>query len=637
MKALAISFQLNFRGEDVLLTLSEDRVVRSCCLDSMRAEWEDYGTSLDNDLVETHQINSPHNASFSADGMYLAISYRGANPVVWDVGGSRPDFIAQCNHREHRSSNHTFHHTRNAYVVDFAWNPLTGHLLGVYFNGRVFRWNPIEDDFLLSQSEFKSQRVKCSVDGKLFVTGSGTGVLRIWHFEHFTPIYEMRYPLQLTDLELDRNEARIYDIREHHCNVWEPGSLLRALDSDDVLSETQSNMDSVRPSLASDAREDQAEFEPITACAVWGASAVYAKGNDAGQVTVSTFDEDVLLELEESYESIEQLAWGSDGSVLAHANLGREIKVHKIEVDVDTERPTGNSKTLRSFSEKDEILQIVLNASGHRLMLITPLHVKVQELGGDTQPMVVPDVHPKRWMTHPGDERLALGFGSGEVVISLWDDLTSRKTFAYEEFEEAASDQLQTPTRLSAIRRPSQAYPTSPSEIDQIVNKVPVSPSSTLVLIEVIGATKQRRQRTRCLLIDIKHLVKDSPATTVPVCSIPSKLAESLYVSLDFINPTPFLASQRRSSTQRRSVSGRQLDLSTFAFVSTEFWVCSADIGNGQRDEDVEIRRHFFLPRDWQNTEWLELAKVTPVGDFLCPRNGDIAVVSNGFSEEFRV
>ena len=637
-KALAISFQRSLRGEDMLFTLSDDRVVRSCSLESMRAEWEEYGTSLDDDLVKTHQINSPHNALFSADGLYLAISYRGANPLVWYLGSSLPRFIAHCDHRGRRSSNHIFQHTRNAYVVDFAWNSLTGHLMGAYIDGLIFRWHPVEDDFLLSQSEFKSQIIKCSADGKLFVTGSGSGVLRVWDFEHFTPIYEMRYPVRLTDLDLGWNEARIYDVREHHCNIWEPGSLLRALESDDVLSDTHSSKDSERPSLASDAQGDQGEFEPVTACAATGQSAVYAKGNDAGQVTVSTFDGEVLLELEDSYESIEQLAWSADGSVLADVNLGREIKVHKIEVAADKQRPTGNSETLRSFSEKDEILQILFNASGQRLMLTTPLHVKVHDISANTQPTVVPDVHPSQWMTHPLDEEFALGFGPGQVVMSPWNDLTNRTTLAYEEVDNAASNHVRSSMRFPNPRRPSQAYPASPSEIDQTVSKILASPSSTLVLIEVIGATKQRRRRSQCLLMDTKHLDPGGTVRTLPVCSIPSKLVESLYVSLGFIDPASFTSMRALSALEhRRSVSPRQLDLSTFAFVSTDFWVCSADIGIGQREEDLEIKRHFFLPRDWQNAEWLEMAKVTPAGDFLCPRNGDVAVVSNGFSEEFRL
>lgn len=639
-KALAISFQRSLREENMLFTISDDRVVRACSLESMRAEWEEYGPSLDDDLVKTHQMNSPHNALFSADGLYLAISYRGANPLVWYLGNSRPHFVAQCDHRGHRSSNQIFQHTRNAYVVDFAWNSLTGHLLGAYMDGLIFKWHPMEDDFLLSPSEFKSQIIKCSADGKLFVTGSGSGVLRIWDFEHFTPIYEMRYPVPLTDLDLGWNEARIYDIREHHCNIWEPGSLLRALESDDIHSDTQSNKDSDRPSLPSDAQGDHGEFEPVTACAATSHSAVYAKGNDAGQVTVSTFDGEVLLNLEDSYESIEQLAWSADGSVLANVNLGREIKVHKIEVAAEKERPTGKSQTLRSFSEKDQILQILCDVSGHRLMLITPLHVKVHDISTDALPMAVPDVHPSRWMTHPLDEKFALGFGPSQLVMSPWTDLTNRTTLTYEEVDNiAASNQAQTSMRVPNPRRPSQAYPTSPSEIDQTVNKALASPSSTLVLIEIVGATRQRRQRTQCLLMDTKHLVPGGPARTAPVCSISPKLMESLYVSLGFIDPAAFFASKRAlpALEHMRSLFRRQLDLNTFAFVSTDFWVCSADIGIGQREQDLEIKRHFFLPRDWQNGEWLEMAKVTPAGDFLCPRNGDVAVVSNGFSEEFRV
>ena len=632
-RALAISFYHSPRGEgSMLFALTNDRFVRSCTLEAMQVKWEAYGTSLDDDMARTHRINSPHNAQFSPDGLYLAISYRGAYPSVWYLGSSEPRFVAHCDHRGRMAAN-IHQHARTSYVVDFAWNSLTGHLLGAFNDGIIFKWHPGEDEFQLSSSDFRSQIVKCSTDGKLFVTGSGGGSLRIWDFEHFTPIYEMHYPVELKDLDLGSSEARIYDIREQYCSIWEPSSLLRAWEDDDNLSDAQSTRASERPSLAPDARDEQGSFAPVTACAVMSWSARYAKGNDTGDITICNFDGTVLLELVEHGMSIEQLAWSSDGAMLADVDLGREIKVRGIDVDADAQQ-LSTPKVLRSFSEADEVLQVLFDTSGQYLMLATPTHVKVHNLWKDQLPVVVPEMHAGRWVTHPLDEQIVLGFGPNQVVTAPWNDLTCRNALFYEEVEDATSNR----PRLQNPRRPSQVYPTSPSEIDQTVNKVLTSPSPGMILIEVFGSTKQRRRRTRCLLMDIKHLEAGGAANIAPVCSILPKLAECLYVSLGFIDPGYFAPTKRGPPTfeHRRSITRRQLDLSTFAFVSTDFWVCSADVGIGQTEEDLEIRRHFFLPRDWQNTEWLEMAKVTHWGDFLCPRNGEIAVVTNGFVEEFR-
>lgn len=46
-------------------------------------------------------------------------------------------------------------------------------------------------------------------------------------------------------------------------------------------------------------------------------------------------------------------------------------------------------------------------------------------------------------------------------------------------------------------------------------------------------------------------------------------------------------------------------------------------------------RRHFFHPRDWINFDYLHLAQITTDSRFLCPHNGEVAVVHNGLSSVF--
>ncbi|SMY21055.1 unnamed protein product [Zymoseptoria tritici ST99CH_1A5] len=631
-KALAMSFQRSPRGDDLLMTLSDDRTVRSCTLDAMRVEWALFGSSLGDEMGRVEQVNSPHNAQFSADGLQLAVSYRGANPSVWDMGAKVPRFVAHCDHRARRGSKMTYQHTRLLYVQDFAWNTLTGHLLGIYNDGLIFKWHPSEDDFVLCESEFKSESIKCSTDGKLFVTSTGSGTLRIWDFEHFTPIYEMRYPIRIQDLDLGWNEARIYDVREQYCNIWEPGSLLRAMESDDISSDTQSSKDSVRPSLAPDAQRDQETFEPVTAFTVMDEMPIYACGNDAGLVSVVDFDGNPLLELEESYMSIERIAWCNASSMLANVDLGREIKVRQLKLDRDQRQIQGTPKIVSSFSETDEVSQILFKTAGDKLMVVTTTHVKVWNIATLAQPTVLPVVRPSKWIPHPLNNAYVLGFGANQVVLLAWNNLMSSSVLAYESVEHDAEHYDRSSARLPNPRRPSQAYPASPSEIDHTVEKVLFSPSCALALVEVYGATKQTRRRSDVLLIETKHLIYGGTANTVPVFSLPAKLLDTLHVSLGFITP---ISRTPSTSDHRRCVPHRQHDFSTFAFVDKDFWVCSADVWFGQ-GEDVEISRYFFLPRDWQNAEWLDMATVTKGGDFLCPRNGDVAVVSNGFADEFR-
>ena len=58
-------------------------------------------------------------------------------------------------------------------------------------------------------------------------------------------------------------------------------------------------------------------------------------------------------------------------------------------------------------------------------------------------------------------------------------------------------------------------------------------------------------------------------------------------------------------------------------------WLCSVPLDTA--NERADITRHFFLPQDWLNPESLELAGVTEEGTLLCPKDGEVGLVCNGF------
>ena len=636
-KALAMSFVNEGDMEDVLLTFSADRVIRSCSLDSMRIEWSHLGDSfLGGELAHLQHANAPQTAQFSPDGLYVAIAYRGAHPSVWYLGGQWPQFIAQCDHRARSVQGHLKRHTNFVYAQTFAWNPISGHLLGTYNDGFVFKWHPRDGDFDLS--EVKCTNIECSGDGKTFVTGSGDGTLRIWDFEHFSPIYQLKYPHRIQDLEIGRNEARIYDIRDQYCNVWEPNALLRAMEWDDRVSDTMSSRESSQPSMTSEAYHE--DFEPITAFKAQSNSQVYAIGDDAGLISVFNFDGILLSEVQCSPMSVEMVAWCENENLLASVDLVREVKVRRYFPRSNGTEQWPLPEDLRSFAEVAPVMQLLFSANGSQLMLVTPTALKFHQTGNEEPPNVLPSVRKDRWMLHPLNAQYAVGLGAEQLRIVPWDHTTDAVTLLYDNGSGSKDVHLLNPLLQLHSRRPSHTYPTSPSELETSVHKTLVSPDGKLLLVEIYGSTNQARRRSDCLLIETQHIEPDRDPPSVPVSSLPLEIAKNLWISLGFIEgDDPVLLPSHRPSLSpapdsRRSISRRGFGQQTFVFVDNEFWVCSVNIG-GASGQLVETRKHFFLPRDWQNTEWLEMATVTPSGHFLCPRNGDIAVVSNGFMEEW--
>ena len=634
-RAVAMSFQRSTRGEDLLLIFSDDSKVRSCSLGSIRVTWDRHGTSLDRDIIYGQQVNSPYSAQFSPDGFYLATSYRGACPSAWFLGDVQPRLIGHCDHLIRMNKGKFHRYAEYPYARAFAWNPVTGHLLGTFHNGMVFKWHPQEDEF--SFSELTSMSIKCSADGKLFATGSFNGTLRIWNFHRFTPIYQSHYPLCIQDVDLGRNEARVYDLRDQHCTVWEPDCLLRATESDDLTSDFQISTGNEKSSVDAVAGSVLKGDEGVTAISTRAESPIYANGDGTGQIIISNFDGRTLLKMDDNLESVEALVWSENGKCLASVDLARVVKIWEFGISLDEQEPWKEVTTPLSFDEVDRVLQLHFNTSGEMLMVSTPTAIKVHQIRSITSiPIVVSLEQMSRWVTHPQDENLALGFNADKVTLMAWDHPTTIITLAYESTTDT-TEHFDRSLQIQPIpNRLSQMTPASTSEDERSAHKVLVSPNGKLILVEIYGTVKLTPLRLNCLLTETKYMFPTEPRGLVPVCSISPAILEVLCVSLGFISADCLIAPGHRESSavHSRLASRRKFDLSTFVFVDKDFWVCSVDIGFSQ-DQAVEIHKHFFLPRDWQNLEWLDMAIVTPSGDFLCPRNGDVAVVSNGFLREF--
>ena len=61
-------------------------------------------------------------------------------------------------------------------------------------------------------------------------------------------------------------------------------------------------------------------------------------------------------------------------------------------------------------------------------------------------------------------------------------------------------------------------------------------------------------------------------------------------------------------------------------FLDHDYWLCTWEIEARSSD----IKRHFFLPKDWLNTSTLQMATLSEQGTFFCPKFGNVIIVRNG-------
>ena len=61
-------------------------------------------------------------------------------------------------------------------------------------------------------------------------------------------------------------------------------------------------------------------------------------------------------------------------------------------------------------------------------------------------------------------------------------------------------------------------------------------------------------------------------------------------------------------------------------FLDHDYWLCTWRIDAGLND----VKRHFFLPKDWLSLNALHMAALNAQGTFFCPKHGDVAIVRQG-------
>jgi len=618
-KAITIAFA---DGDETLVICCDDRVVRKLSLTMPNDGWAVVEDVLGKDNFEGKQCGSPRCASFNVSASQIAITYRAIPLAVWSVDESRPLLIGRCQ-RVRKGLQILSGGASDVQAI--AWNHVTGHILGIYNDGCVFKWHPFEGDY--EESSISVHSIECSPDGKFFITSSRDGTLRIWDFYHLTPIYQLYHSAPVKSLAIDPNDTKIYDIRGSFCSVWEPISLVRMWESEDKSSDTLSNRESTQISHVSEAIFET--LQPITTLAVEPESLSYAIGNDDGLVTHITKEGTPASELMQTFMTVEHVCWSDDGRYVAASGLDRRISVQ----EVDQARPSQTSKSIMVGKEEDPIRQIVFSSTNRFLLVATNRFLNIWSLYENIIISTRPQVTPHRWFNLPSDDTKVIGFCFAGIQIIDWGDATFIKHLRLDRSlvdnttKHAPHDWLN--------RRPSAQYPMSPSETNEVVDKILLTIDGTTSLNVTSRSTRQGRCERQYMLIKLANMTSSS-STTVIAAALPPALQASIAIPLGFLAADASSTNRRKSSlqlnpTDTASATSHATE-HVLAFLDHTFWVCTYTLSETR---PRRVKRHFFLPRDWQNADWLQLAVMRPDGVLLCPRNGEVALVENGLWEEW--
>ena len=632
-KALDLAFT---DDDETIITCSDDRVVRECALSRTKAGWSTIEEVLGEDTYAGKLYNSPRQALFSPDRTQLAVAYRGLPVSVWPVDEPRlrPDGVCvSLGDRKRLDLNECNSYTS---AQCMAWNSTTGHLLGIYDDGRVFKWHPFDDD--LQESTISATHIECSTDGKFFVTSSIGGALRVWDFYDFSPIYQLSCASSVTDLAIDAEESRIYDLRDSFCCLWEPNALIRLWEVDEKASDTQSARgSSTQISMFSESSTEISE--PVTALAIRQVDSSYATGDADGTVRLYDGEGDSFFELSQSFMTVEHICWSADGTHIAFADLSRRILVKTVNVI----NSSMGARSVLTAKDESEILQVLLSPDAEFLLVATERFVNIWSIAKKAIVNARPLVAITKWLNHPADGSILLGFNFSGVQICKWEAF---ETFTQISIDRTIIDQEnhQSP-QDSRRRKSSTSHLMSPTETENFVDHVVVSADGRIVLVETSSTIMRGRRRKQFMLLNVASLPElpaHEPSGTISKAVVPRPLPPDLLsqmeIPLGFIATDTIQAARRKSSVQSAS-GGISAELpqmaggdSVLAFLSHDFWVCSYAFSETRPSR---VKRHHFLPRDWLDMDMLELAVMRSDGTLLCPKNGEVAIVRNALKEEW--
>lgn len=605
-RARAIAMKFGPRDSSLSI-VTNLRKVHKLTLSDLPPSWTDMDASLleETNIGEGAFLNAPSAVAFNSENSQLAIGYRGFPLSVWNL--DPPELVARIKRRSkvvQTTANNTFFG-----VMRVTWHPSNLFVLGIYYDGSIFKWSVMDDvvdeiravdvDTNATPSEIES-----SPSGLVFATGDVKGSVKIYDFSSLVLIYKLTSEDIIQGICFSPDSRMFYDLRGPYCNIWEPNCLVRLID-DQALDDSESSGSYAHDDVWSDvedarsttisfaASESHASEKPaITAVAFSASLQLVVYGNEDGTVEVFDMNRDSKQVIARSTfgMGVAQLVSDPKGELIAYMTWNGRVTVEKLSLDKEAKSPELTVKHSRVFTEKTTAKrgapkQLLFDKTGELLLVsgrekTQVLRLPTGELSGEIPTLDDQGV----WERHPSDDEFLLYLSSSKVYTFTWSALENER--------EVSSD-----LASSCVQESENIH----------LQQVLYSGYSDNLLMITATSSSGRRCQKQLSFLDITTLHVEDNVQGIQGIK-PQLTPQTL---LDVIEQVIGMLSDGR-----------------LVFLDEDLWVCTAHISGVKGD----VRRHFFIPRDWVNSAGLDLCQVLPDGTILCPCKGEVAVIRSGLA-----
>ena len=576
-QALTLALGFGIQNSDLLVGLDNCSV--TCYdLDSMAQRWT-FRPQHPHDIVQ----QCPRLVSFSPDVRRVAMAWRGKPPMVWNLAtaSQAPD---QCRIRS----------TSDAICSPEAmtWQSDGTTLLVLCHSTTVVEWR-IDEEEQIEYGHVEAREIALSQDGSFLLTADHAGTISIWTFPRLSLIYRLVNENEfIRGLSFSPDNQRFYDVRGSSCNVWEPDALIRVEDND---MEDHSSIGDLSLATEPIVRNDESSQCSITALAPGLADQYFCIGRENGTVAIHEAFEGRRVRKAYSHSassSVIALSWAASGKFIVSGDDSGRIITKRLEA-----REAGKWAVfpVLDFRLEEPAQQFLFSSDEKALLVSTPSIDQVWNL--KTKKQICGQRwgyrQSRKWIPHPFRTDLLVWIDPREVHTYSWAALQHTDPV------DVPPKDPSTPSRSPCIPRTFVTDITS----NKTVQWIALTQNKKYIVYETFPA--------------IGHTNAQSPGglhlELLSTSDLQVQHAHSL--ASDCIEDLAGEVKRLIGTWQDRIV-----------FLDHSNWLCTWEIDS----PITEIKRHFFLPRDWLNPTTLQMATLNAHGTLFCPKHGDVAIVRNG-------
>ena len=548
--------------------------------------------------------------SFSPDSTQLAVGSRNQPVDLWNLGTQ--SWTKRC-----LKSEEITYSEDDVFLAPevIQWHPILPHIYILYHNTTLIDWNPVFDE--QTEHQLGAKGLVCSPCGNYMLTSHYDGSVVVYalpkysHLEEadFRPIYQLKLYHRVLDLAFSPSEQRFYDLRGPVCSIWEPEIFVPAQkpDEEDDRSSFSGRLWTIE---AKSSLVTPHNLTPITAISCAPNDKGFCCGRDDGTVAIydmATGEKSRSLPGHVKDMAIIALTWSSSGNWVASGDHSGHVLVRKIQMSTTTNPKMTVYKPSDVRIENDGITQLLFSSNDKYLLVSTSSaswiwDVSAKKLCHRKQ---MSRLHTK-WIEHPKDQSRLVSIDAGEVRIFHWNGFVSLTSDDGLHFVQTNQDSVSGKRRTSSPTQSSSAQIDleCSTEQEEIVNYVTQTNDKSSIIFEAVPSGAHDRTRLKNRRIE-------------------------LFRAID-VDPT---VSQRQIllESNMHDIAGKVTKLmgtyqNQVVFFNHEHWLCTWEIGTPGK----AYKRHFFLPKDWINSETLILSVLSDQGTLLCPINGEVAIIKNG-------